>query len=351
MNIFDLLKSEAIAHYVESVENTQVPYIGPALFPVKKTMDLDLKWVLGANGLPVALKPSTFDAKATLRNRIGFKEMETELPFFREAMNMTEKDRRLLKSLENSGEVYYKEEIKRIYNDVKSLVDGADVQAERMIHQLLSTGGISITANNVPYEYEYADEDYEKTNMKTLSGTAKWSATETADPIKDIRAMQKASQKAGRGIPTRAICNSNTYQYLLDNVKIKTAINGAANLADKTLEITEEQLNAYIRAKCNGLTITVYDNMYIDEEGNTQYFFPDDKFTLMPAHALGSTWYSYTPEECAKMDGEDIDCSVVNTGVAITTIFQEHPVKSETVVSEIVMPSFEQMLKVYILSV
>ena len=45
----------------------------------------------------------------------------------------------------------------------------------------------------------------------------------------------------------------------------------------------------------------------------------------------------------ANFNGE---CSIVETGVAVTTINIPHPVNKDTIVSEIVLPSFERMNEV-----
>jgi hypothetical protein len=43
--------------------------------------------------------------------------------------------------------------------------------------------------------------------------------------------------------------------------------------------------------------------------------------------------------------------SIVNTGVAVTTIKEPHPVNVQTIVSEIVLPSFERMSDIYVMKV
>ncbi len=87
-NIFDLVNAKEIATYwTQKVEN-RIPYLGETLFPAQKQLGLDISWFKGSQGLPVMLKPSTFDAKATLRDRIGISKIETEMPFFREAMRI-----------------------------------------------------------------------------------------------------------------------------------------------------------------------------------------------------------------------------------------------------------------------
>jgi len=349
--IFDMFNAKEIGSYWAEVNKTQVPFLGAGLFPARKQIGLDLSWIKGKGGLPVALKPSQFDAKATLRDRIGVARVETEMPFFREAMLIKEKDRQDLMRLEKNGNEVIKPMIQRIYDDIITLVDGANVQAERQIMQLLSTGGISIVANGVDYTYDYTDEAWKAENVTTLADNAKWSAKETANPIKDIKEAQRAVQAKTGVKPTRAICNSTVWNNLLENAAIRTAINAGKGITLTTAEIFDADLQAYLLRNLN-LTVVVYDNMFVNENKETKKFFPDEVFTLIPATTLGNTWYGTTPEEADLMGGRtNADVSIVNTGVAITTIMQEHPVNKETIVSEIVLPSFERIDEMHILNV
>ena len=72
--------------------------------------------------------------------------------------------------------------------------------------------------------------------------------------------------------------------------------------------------------------------------------------TLLPAQPLGSTVYGTTPEEADLMADGKADVAIVNTGVAIATIKQEHPVNVRVLASEIVLPSFEGMDNVYVIN-
>ena len=81
MNIRDIFSAAAIAiRHLTAASNKQ-QYLGKGLFPAKKKMGLDLKWIKTSKGLPVSLAPSNFDAKSTLRSRSGFKMDETEMAF------------------------------------------------------------------------------------------------------------------------------------------------------------------------------------------------------------------------------------------------------------------------------
>ena len=68
------------------------PYLGRSFFGTEKKLGIDLRFIKGKKGIPVALKASNFDAKAPLRDAIGFKDIQNEMPFFREGYVVTEKD-------------------------------------------------------------------------------------------------------------------------------------------------------------------------------------------------------------------------------------------------------------------
>ena len=78
---------------------------------------------------------------------------------------------------------------------------------------------------------------------------------------------------------------------------------------------------------------------------------PNGYVCLVPDGTLGSTWYGTTPEEVDLRGASSAEVSIVNTGVAITRILQEHPVNINTFASEIVLPSFERMDEVAVLNV
>jgi hypothetical protein len=72
----------------------------------------------------------------------------------------------------------------------------------------------------------------------------------------------------------------------------------------------------------------------------------------LPSYALGNTWFGTTPEEFDLMSGTaNASVSIVNTGVAITTIKEPHPVNVQTIVSEIILPSFERMDDIFVIKV
>ncbi|MFK0524759.1 major capsid protein [Paenibacillus illinoisensis] len=343
--IFDLVNSKEIATYYQEVNSNRIPYLGETLFPSRKKTGLDLSWIKGAGGLPVSLMPSAFDAKATLRDRIGLDKVETEMPFFREGMNIGEKERQELFKLLGSGNSnYYQPLVDRIYDDRATLVSGALVVPERMRMQLLSTGTISIVANRQNYVYDYG---FDPSHKETLLGDDRWSQPD-ARPVEDIQRWLDQIENETGTRPESGILTRKTWNYLLRNLSIALDLNP---LGGSNIIMTDAMLRQYLQVKL-GVSFAVYNKQYKDESGASKQFFPDDVVTFIPSGNLGSTWFGTTPEEADLMSGAtDAEVTVVETGVAITTIKEPHPVNVNTVVSEIVLPSFENMNDIFIAQV
>jgi hypothetical protein len=354
-SIFEIFESKAIAAYWTDINvNMADPTIGAQFFPVSKQTGLELAWIKGKNNLPVALQPAAFDTKAPLRDRIGVKEVSTEMPFFREAMRIGEKDRQNIETLLAKGDAFAQPTIMRIYDDIKNLVDGANVQPERMRMSLLWSGKITIIASaengrDIAYDYNYdvSGEWATDNNLELLTDDRWLVATRTtSDPI-TVLLTAVAKMKTEKGVtPTRVLMNTTTFTGMIASDSIKKAMNP---LGATSMILGQKGAQTYIEGE-TGLSIIVYDKMYKNEQGVDTKYFPDNYCTLLPGYALGNTWYGTTPEEFDLMSGNaGASVSIVNTGVAITTVKEPHPVNVQTIVSEIILPSFERMEDIYVI--
>ena len=352
-SIFELVTAQAIAAYYETIETNRIPLLGEALFPVDKKMGLKLEWIKGYDNLPVALMPSAFDTKPTLRDRGGVSSESTKMPFFREAMRLGEEDRQqLLMFMDNNNNAYARQIITRIYDDTKALIDGAMLNPEIMRMGLLSAGKFSIATPGdagtfVSYDYDYdPNGTWAAKNVTTLLSTAKWSDHTNSNPIEDILEVKRDAARRGHNL-TRAIIGYNTWLDLVSNAKIKLALNPLAAAAANVI-LTDAQVRTFIELQTQ-VRIQVYDKMYKDTNGTDQYFYPTGgQMTLLTDGAVGKTWYGTTPEEADLMAGNTLaDVSIINTGVAVSTEKQALPVNIINWVSEIVLPSFENMDRVY----
>ena len=352
MNIRDAYTSKAIALVNTEVASNRIAYLGAGLFPAKKKMGLDLKWIKTSKGLPVSLAPSNFDAVSTLRSREGFKLTETEMAFFRESMLVKEADEQEIMRVQDSTDPYAAEVLSRIFDDANTLVDGANVVPERMIMQLLAPADgspkISIEANGVTYAYNYdPNSTYKTNNFASLTAdTDKWSDTTNSDPMDDIATALDAVEAETGERPSIMIVSRKTMDYLKQNAKIKSAI--LAQNTTATVFMNDNRVKEVFSNEL-GIRIIVYSKQYKKEDGTAEKFYPDGFATLIPDGALGSTWYGTTPEERTLMGSGEADVSIVNTGVAVAVTTTSDPVHTKTTVSEIVLPSYERMDSTYVI--
>lgn len=347
MKLTDVFNSQAIAANWTEVASNAIPYLGSAFFTNAKKAGLDLKWIKGHKGLPVSLMPSAFDAKATFRDRVGVSFAETKMPFFREAMLIKEQDRQEIMRVQDSNDPYAQTVLNSIFDDARNLIDGANIVPERMIMQLLApvggSMGIQIKANDTDYTYNYdPDGEWKKDHYMALeSAEDKWTASETCDPLADMeKALDEQEAKTGTR-PTIALMSKATLMLIKNAKKVQMGI--LAQNVTANVNYTTKRVQAYIEEELS-IKIVTYNKKFKDEAGTEHAFYPDNIVMFLPEGNLGRMWYGTTPEEADLMNGETTaDVSIVNTGVAVTVNKTVHPVNVETIVSEIVLPSFERM--------
>lgn len=354
MELSTIFNAKAIALNYTTESSNNMPYIGSGFFPPQKKAGLDLKWFKGHNGLPVSLMPSTFDAKSTLRDRIGIEVSETEMPFFRESMLVTEKDEQEIMRIQDTNDPYAAPILANIFDDANTLISGANVVPERMIMQLLApiggNVGINITANNTNYTYNYDPNGTWRAQhySKITTAADKWTATATSDPIDDIETALDAQETITGSLPEILLMSKTTFNYIKNSASIRSKI--LAQNVTANVNITTKRVMDYVTEEL-GVRIVVYNKQYKDESGTAHAFYPDNIVMFLPSSSVGTTWYGTTPEERTLAKKSSADVSIVNTGVAVAVTITDDPVNTKTTVSEIVLPSFERMNDCYALEV
>ena len=353
MLVNEVLNSASIAQVATEDASNQIPYLGLQWFPEEQKTGLDLKWIKTHKGLPVSLKPSNFDALPALRARGGLKTEKTQMAFFREQMVVTEEDAQEIDRIQSDNDPYLRNVLLSIYDDTNNLVSGAQVVPERMRMSLLATVNghpvIGIESDGVKYEYDYdPNGEYARDHYVKNTSTAVWTDTVNSKPLTDLNNARKALAKKGK-IANYVIMNSNTFQYLLENAQIKNSLL-AQNLT-ATVEVTDDNVMAIVKSRTK-MTIVLYDKMYIDDDGQEKYFYPDNKVTLLPSGALGKTWFGTTPEERTARQVADVDVSIYGKGIAVAVKTEYGPPAITSVTaSEIVLPSYEGMDSTFVIEV
>lgn len=354
MKLSDVFNARAIAVNYTGEPSNNLEYIGQGFFPPQKKAGLDLSWIKGHNGLPVSLAPSNFDAKSTLRDRVGISLSETQMAFFRESMLVTEKDEQEIMRVQDSADPYAIQILDNIFNDAKTLIDGALVVPERMCMQLLAPiggdMGIEIVANNTNYTYNYdPDGSWKAAHYAAITTSSDmWNAPATCDPFADLEAAIDAQEQAGGNRPEVAIMSKNTFNMIKKSAAVQNYV--LAQNTSANVFVTDRVVRDFLETEL-AIRIVIYNKQYKDETGTAKKFYPDNIVMLVPNADLGRTWFGTTPEERTLMSRADADVSVVNTGISVAVTITDDPVNTKTTVSEIVLPSFERMNECYALEV
>lgn len=350
--IFELLSAVNLGTVWDETAVNRIPYAGETLFGTSKQYDLTLSMFKGSKGLPIALKPSTFDAKATVRPRIGVSKLETEIPFFRESFKLTEKDRRQLVAFRASAPDLFASIIEHIYDDSNNLIEGALAVNEQMRWSLLTDMAITVSSNEADYDYDFdPDNSWHTENFVQLAGTSMWTDFTNSNPLEDLQTgIDKVADKTGETI-TKLYMNKVTFGLLRQNKNIKDAItvnNNSFATASKVRELLLSEL---------GVTVELYDKQFKKTQDNgtlvTEKFLKDGYVVMLPDGQIGTTVFAYTPEEidAAALENKGAEVSVVETGVTLTSIIHEHPVTSEIICSELCLPTLEKADSIYVLKV
>lgn len=351
--LYDAITSRAIAAYFNET-NKPVNTIARSLFPIQHKIGIKLAWIKGTKGITPSLAPSAFDAKATLRSRDGIKITETQMPYFKEGIRLSETDRQELLFLgDSAGSALRDRVIGEFFDDAAELLRAANYVPERMVYQLLFPANgipaIYFADNGTTYSYTYGDQAWADGHYVTLSGTALWSAPSTCDPLKDIAALKTKLRMNYGSVVRYIIMNSNTFALMAASNAIKSMF-VLANGNTPSMALLPGQVSDLVE-RATGCRVIINDDMYVDENGVTQSYVPDGLVSFIPDGSLGTMFRATTPAEADLIGKADVDVSIVDGGVAIATKTEFDPVERIVIASQIVLPSFERIDSVGLLKV
>lgn len=341
--IYDTVTASNIAGYWNARQQQVDSTIGEKFFPARKQLGLKLALVKGSAGLPVVLKPSAFDTKATLRERMNVTLDEQEMPFFKESLLVKEQDRQQLNVIAQTGnQALIDTVVSGIFDDTAALLSGAHARLEAMRMQVLATGKIGVISNGVAQDFDYhVDPDHKGTV------TTAWTDLEKSTPLADIEAAVSALENLG-STPEVIILNSKTLSQI-KNAKSTIAL--IKPTAPDASSVKKSELFDYLESEL-GLTVVVKNQTYKDADGIVKKYYPDGHITLAPNTQLGETVFGTTPEESDLLGGSvtNANVEIVDAGIAVTTTTKTDPVNVETKVSMIALPSFKNLADVYMLT-
>lgn len=340
----ELFSAASIGEFWKVQPQAQEPYLGAELFPSEKQLGMEMEWVKGAGGAPVALRMSALDTKAIPRPFNGFSREQQDMAYYKESWYIDEKTRQQLLLLMSGNNQAYMDMIsKHVYSQPVDLIAGAKVASEIARMQALTTGQIHIIGNGDSYDIDYGIPDSHK--QKAVAG---WGDADKAQPFSDINDIKTAMAGEGTTI-TRVVMNQTTFNKLAATKQVQDRLKPSG--ANSGYVVLDSEVISFFSANF-GLSIAIYDKIYKDPETKeTKKFIPDDVAVFLPGTTLGRTGYGTTPAEADLMAGSAnvTNVSIVESGIAIVNTIESDPVKVGGIVSQMSMPSFEQADNIFIL--
>lgn len=334
-NIYELVTAPILATEWNEKVRERTPFLGESLFPARKQLSTELDTIKGGVQTPKLLNLSAYDAKAIPVEREGFEKIHHEIPFFKNFKSIQEKERRDIQNVAASAgaEQVLAILLGNVYNDMFNLVNMAHSTLEYMRMKALVEGAISFANNGVSVALDYGLAENQK---KTLSGTSKWDATTTADPIADIISWQEQIATETGVTPNTVLMNTATFATMRKTDAIKNAVYVFGN--GKVIP-SAAAVKQFVKDE-TGCDLIVYDKG-ITLNGTFTKFVEDGKVVLFDRNNVGYTNFAVTPEESDLINGTDAVVSVVDTGITITTTKETDPVNVKTKVSMVALPSLE----------
>lgn len=220
--------------------------------------------------------------KGKVIERSDLKAMRMEPPYLKPKMVTTAEE--IMKR--GPGEPVYVQDgsnapaaraAKILAEDVTGLQMLLNRRIEWMAAKSLFTGIIPVKGEGVDLEI---DLGYGTDQKKTLTGTAKWSATATADPVGDFVKWARQIKKLTGKVPRAAVVGRNAAISLEKNEAFTKALNNlrteAGLLGYKDLPEGAQYMGYIAKA---GLELFTYDEWYIDDETG-------DEVEMVPENAV-----------------------------------------------------------------
>jgi hypothetical protein len=356
--LWDLFNAKALAVYMEDVDyKNKQPLFFESYFPAKKQTGLNLAWFKGHNNLALDLQPGAFDAAIPVRDRQDLSKVETEMPLFREEMALYELDRQNLLNMRevqdfNNGSresAMAKELIDKIYDDRTALYRGAKSAQEFMRAKLVVEGKFTIAnranaGDIVSHTYNF-DPNGTWAARHIETAVVGWNDLTNSDPLGDMEAQIQKALEDGVVI-NEIIMGATTVGYVVQNAKIKLNMNGnnVANLVSYSKRQVLDYVESYL-----GVPIKIDQQNHKTTQGVAEFYYPqNNNVTFIGAETLGNTMFGTTPEEADGYNVPGFDFSLVDTGIGVSVFTKFDPNMTKvTRVSEVVLPSFQNMDAVY----
>lgn len=317
-------------------------------FPHMPTTDMDITLARGYKNRNVNMDLCAYDTNARVRGLQPISYETKEIPFFKNSILFTEKDRRNLLMAVKLGagnQAVMTALSSHMQNVVDVLLNGADVVCERYRAQLLQHGAITISSPDSAISKSSISINYDISGEWHDNNVGAWSTNPSfgsSDALKDIVDVFEAYIDQNGLSPCTMIMSGSTYLSLLNDTKIKDLLD------TQKYESIEDVIQ-----KRTKVPVTIQlDNMKYRPDINAPEipYWEHDVVALVPNSPLGHIMCGQTPvqydQEYSNVK-RDVAVSAENFSVLCRHI--DDPVQIETICSACLLPQFDKMDECFVI--
>ncbi len=216
------------------------------------TSSLSYVTAIGRSRIEAAASIVDRDGRTPMRSRPGLEKLTGEVPAIKEMIKMSETDYRNylnMQALTVSDETKKAMLLDLMFGDVRRVGDSVGKKIDLMVLEALSTGQITITADNNPdgiVAPTAIDLLMPAANKKTAA--VNWATSATATPITDIVNVVTAGQDAGKAF-AKMLMPRALFIKLAAATETRNMISGFLRINSKDqITPTLDQVNEYLQA-------------------------------------------------------------------------------------------------------
>lgn len=321
------------------------------LFDDELTDNLVARWNYIANEfqIPQMAQFHAFDTVAQKSVRAPIDQRNIEKGLIKVKRNTSE----LLYELQGKGVNTERALYDYVMEDINTLADEVITRTKVAKNELLATGKVTITENDVNLTVDYGvPSDNLELELDFGAGAEK----SVPDQLQDIVDMA-----ADKGVTLNGIvCARSTLSKMRQNVAVQKAING---LYMEGVLVTQAALLSFLESEYGITRVVINDLSYSTPWGvgtdgrpvtHSTRYFPKDKITFFGTGngmRLGSGLWGIPPEEQIARFGVETGSSALNPYVYVTQWAEKDPAVVWTKASGLFMPVLFNPYSLYVATV
>lgn len=347
-NLADFFNAKNIVALWEQLKGANFQKPLAKWFPYQTTNEVDISLAYGYEKQNVSLDLCAYDTNARVRGLQPSASAKHELPFFKNSVLFTEKDRReALRAIKlaQSDEAIANAIGNHMKNVVDILLNGADVIGERYRSQLLQHGAITVSSpkshvspSAVSINYDVKG-DWRKKNVGVWTNRP---SSGSSDVLKDLVGVMQAYTKKNGTTPCTMIMNGSTYLAICNDPKIDAMLQKI-----NYTKTPEELISNKVRVPVSFLVDNDTFRADVDEEELP--YWEEDVISIVPNITLGNVLCGLTPTQYDELYSEtkrDVKSSAEN--FCIQCVPKNDPVNTEAIGSVCMLPRFDNMDKCFV---